>query len=464
MNLKALLRLIVPNRHVQYANLYIVMTAARHARHPIIFWSAIAFITLALPQWVVAASPTIRKIPLRDGLILVSALSSPKGDRENVVTVSGSVAKGVHYTWDLARPDAAGKIAEQSFSRYVRAADLARAQRLNSVFRSDDRTDYPGYTAWSLSTSVYARVRESGEAPFAVTTIDKNGAFGSLLEGTADATQTGENAAGFLAGVLTSHRVFKGSLSRSTGEAELFPLLVNGQRVTVPALRLKGQFAFRGERREQDFWVLDDGEHPLILKVLTGGDVFQMVRIDLPDGFALGWDVPEGEHIASGPGTDPQFSGTDAPGSTKDGTGVAREGIGSGKAASASVEQTLDSKCRVEIPGVYFSFGTANLQRTSHRALAAVAQMLTRHPQWSLSIEGHTDDVGTNDANQALSEARASAVRTYLTGQLGIVPARLRAGGFGESKPRETNSTIEGRARNRRVEMVRPCVVPTPLP
>ena len=82
--------------------------------------------------------------------------------------------------------------------------------------------------------------------------------------------------------------------------------------------------------------------------------------------------------------------------------------------------------------------------------------MLARHADWTVTIEGHTDSIGTSAANAALSERRANAVRARLTSQ-GVAPARLRAVGYGQTKPRESNATIAGRARNRRVELLRPC-------
>jgi len=75
---------------------------------------------------------------------------------------------------------------------------------------------------------------------------------------------------------------------------------------------------------------------------------------------------------------------------------------------------------------------------------------------WPVTIEGHTDSIGTSAANQSLSQRRAAAVRDRLANR-GVAAARLRAVGYGQTKPRETNTTVEGRARNRRVELLRPC-------
>jgi len=97
------------------------------------------------------------------------------------------------------------------------------------------------------------------------------------------------------------------------------------------------------------------------------------------------------------------------------------------------------------------------LEPESGSALTGVAALLARHPDWSLAIEGHTDSIGGVASNQALSERRAEAVRSALVTQHRVTPSRLTATGFGATRPRESNATLEGRARNRRVELVRRC-------
>jgi outer membrane protein OmpA-like peptidoglycan-associated protein len=108
------------------------------------------------------------------------------------------------------------------------------------------------------------------------------------------------------------------------------------------------------------------------------------------------------------------------------------------------------------VPGIYFETASAVLNPASDETIATLAQILTRNAAWTVTIEGHTDSIGTSASNMALSERRANAVRARLTGH-GVPAARLRAAGYGATRPRESNSTIAGRARNRRVELLRPC-------
>jgi outer membrane protein OmpA-like peptidoglycan-associated protein len=121
------------------------------------------------------------------------------------------------------------------------------------------------------------------------------------------------------------------------------------------------------------------------------------------------------------------------------------------------LERELDAQCRVELPGVYFAFNSAQIAPASDRALAQVAAALARHPEWSLAVEGHTDSIGTAAANQTLSVRRAEAVRARLAERHKLNTGNWKATGYGASRPRESNATIEGRARNRRVELVRAC-------
>lgn len=79
---------------------------------------------------------------------------------------------------------------------------------------------------------------------------------------------------------------------------------------------------------------------------------------------------------------------------------------------------------------------------------------MKKYPQTKAVIEGHTDEVGTKEHNQLLSEKRASSVRQYLIDKFGINGNRLKAVGYGEERPVASNYTKEGRDKNRRVEAV----------
>ena len=105
--------------------------------------------------------------------------------------------------------------------------------------------------------------------------------------------------------------------------------------------------------------------------------------------------------------------------------------------------------------GIYFDFGSAAIKPESESVLKEIAAVLTDQPSWKLGIEGHTDNIGGEAENADLSRRRAAAVKDALVSRHKIAANRLTPAGFGESRPKETNDTLEGRARNRLVELVR---------
>jgi lipid-binding SYLF domain-containing protein len=111
-------------------------------------------------------------------------------------------------------------------------------------------------------------------------------------------------------------------------------------------------------------------------------------------------------------------------------------------------------KGRVTLSNVHFETGSAELTPQSEAALNDALTALKEHPDWKIRVEGFTDDQGSKEANLKLSTARAEAVENWLADH-GIDRSRLSAKGYGEARPVASNSTAEGRAKNRRVELVR---------
>lgn len=124
--------------------------------------------------------------------------------------------------------------------------------------------------------------------------------------------------------------------------------------------------------------------------------------------------------------------------------GVTADGLASALAQNGAV--VLD--------GLYFDTGRATLAAQSNASLDQAALLLQQQPSLSLRVVGHTDSTGNAEANMALSRQRAEAVRGALIAR-GIAAARLSAQGAGSSAPVASNATADGRARNRRVELVR---------
>jgi outer membrane protein OmpA-like peptidoglycan-associated protein len=405
---------------------------------------ALALLLPALSPSRGAAQETVSQIPLVPGLTIISSLHFPEGDRENLVEVAAVDSSGASYTWRLFEVRENGDTTLEQFRRRVRANDLAGAPRLDPVFKASDPEERPGYTAFSISSAVYTELRDRGTAAYSITTVENApGAFGGL--------------ASAVGGVAAQDRArYKGTLTRISPEPSPFPLLIDGRRVTVPALKLKGTFTKGLRRLEHELWVLADSAHPLVLKNTVEKRLFQLIRVnfpvDLPQGAGGELAVGEGaEDLMGEGGGAPTGMGDGADGN---GTGL---GGGLGLGGAAALERELDAVCRIELPGVYFAFNSAQIDPASDRSLAALARMLAEHRDWVMTVEGHTDSIGTTAANQKLSQRRAEAVRARLGERHGVDTQAWKAVGFGPSRPREPNTTIEGRARNRRVELVRDC-------
>ena len=364
------------------------------------------------------------RIPLAAGLTLVSTLQGAarksgasddvagQGDREDVIVVDQVGTDGVRYRWSYTGGGEPGRQGDRgSFTRFVRAEDLAAAPRVNLVFASSDPERVPGATAFSLSRAALAELRSAGRTRLSYAEVDDGvgGLLGDLLQQPAKGSSSGV-ARGIGLGLGGSRVYYRGALTLVSPEPVALPLLIDGRRTAVSVLHARGRFSLGERRIDLDFFVVPDPEHPLLLKITGLGGTWQVLRVGLP-----------------------------------------------GADTGALVEQGLEQECRAELPGVYFAFGAAEVSAESAPALRAVAALLGRHPAWTLAIEGHTDSIGSAPANTTLSARRAEAVRTRLVTAYGVPAARLSARGLGQTRPRESNATLAGRARNRRVELARSC-------
>lgn len=106
---------------------------------------------------------------------------------------------------------------------------------------------------------------------------------------------------------------------------------------------------------------------------------------------------------------------------------------------------------------IQFEIARDAIQREEHEKMAVVATYLQRYPNTSAVIEGHTDDVGSDQANQQLSQRRAESVVDYLVSEHRIDRSRLRAMGHGESRPIADNQTETGKRANRRIAAIIGC-------
>ncbi|HET6579895.1 MAG TPA: OmpA family protein [Gemmatimonadales bacterium] len=427
----------------------------------------LAALALALP---VQAPATVSTVPQRPGLTIVSAvagdtyLGNSRGDYEMAVTVTSLSPAGTELTASSFVRNNAGKHEWLRFRRIVPASDLRMARTQVLGFATEDVATVPGTTSLGPSVLVMAEARQKGQVEFKVRNYaDRRDNPGTL---------------------------------RRVGIDQL-PVLLNGRRVALPAVHMRGQLGPAGHLRPWSFWFFDDPAQPITLKVSYGAEgapetsapewLRQVIRIDVPDAAAGMGEVTQGPVAPGSPRGGVELAGPDGslptgdampPGGTGAGrplagregaggdgaggagTGAGNGGMGSGAGglgAMAGMARDLTEVCRVAVPGVYFEFDSDELNPASAPWIGLVAEVLRRHPDWTVTIEGHTDSIGDPGYNQGLSVRRADALRRELVARHGIRAARLDAQGFGAARPLEPNTTLEGRARNRRVELVRPC-------
>ncbi|MFT6245030.1 MAG: outer membrane protein OmpA-like peptidoglycan-associated protein [Salibacteraceae bacterium] len=116
------------------------------------------------------------------------------------------------------------------------------------------------------------------------------------------------------------------------------------------------------------------------------------------------------------------------------------------------IEEEVAEILKTAFENLEFETGQAVIKQESLPSLTELAEVLVKKPEWKLQIAGHTDNVGNDQNNLVLSKKRSEAVRNFMISQ-GIVTERLSALYFGETDPKATNDTKEGRQLNRRVEM-----------
>ncbi|RJR38432.1 MAG: OmpA family protein [Deltaproteobacteria bacterium] len=124
-------------------------------------------------------------------------------------------------------------------------------------------------------------------------------------------------------------------------------------------------------------------------------------------------------------------------------------------ADAAAMGNDINTTGHVSVYGIYFDFGKSDIKPESDAAISEIAKLLKNNGELKLYVVGHTDNVGSFDANMKLSRDRADAVVKVLAGKHGIAAARLKPYGVASLAPVTSNDTDGGRAKNRRVELVK---------
>ena len=115
----------------------------------------------------------------------------------------------------------------------------------------------------------------------------------------------------------------------------------------------------------------------------------------------------------------------------------------------------INTTGHVSVYGIYFDTGKSEIKPESDAAISEIAKLLKNSGALKIYVVGHTDNVGSFDSNMKLSKERADAVVKALSGKYGIDAARLRPHGVASLSPVASNDTEDGKAKNRRVELVK---------
>jgi outer membrane protein OmpA-like peptidoglycan-associated protein len=350
-----------------------------------------------LPVWKPVSSATSSmQIPLVKGLIVSGAQASEKGDEEQIRNLKDvtSLAVTMVIEWDSPSKTPGKPPDRKATNRIVDVADMKNSHRFMVYFHIGQTEHYPGATGFGTSAEVLNQLK-TGQP----TEMDFEANPDPIM--TISTSQKDPNR---LVG-WNGNPMNKCLLQRVGATDVSIPMLVNSAKVELPAIHAMCTIGVT-EKAPADFYFLDQPSNPILIAGQMEDGISQMIKIDFP-------------------------------------------------VQSNDMEQALAEKKPVDVYGIYFDFNSATIKPDSEAVLKQISDILHKNPDWKLSVAGHTDNIGEAAFNQELSERRAAAVKDALVSRYGIAPDRLSTKGFGASRPVEPNTTLEGRARNRRVELQR---------
>ena len=401
---------------------------------------------LSFPAWTPSSqSESGSRVPLRPGLTVVTAIAQFGGDYESIKQIQQVSASAVRLSYradnvpnpleglqKLSGDKAPKSSGSVTGSRTVRTEDLRSAHDYMQWFGPNQPEVMPGSTAISVSREVLVELKDQGETEFSFRIGGLKGMAGSLLGALGQMAGGGATGAPKETKDLADMGKGQCTLKRAGSGLTSFPVLLNDRRVSLPAVHAQ----CTTDDGLNDFYFLDDLDNPLALAwKLTGSDTLQVVKISYPPPPA----ASPGAASSSGAG----------------GAGAGAGAGGGGGAGGQHIEQELKQTGQAEVYGIYFDFASDKIKPESEPVLREIADALNHNPSWKLRVEGHTDNIGGDEYNLDLSQRRAEAVKSALVNRYHIAAARLTPKGFGATRPKEPNDTLAGRARNRRVELVR---------
>jgi len=420
--------------------------------------ASIASATVGAVALLTAAGDPTPRIPLCPGLTIVTAVAQTQGDYESIKTIESVSDSGVRIKYSMEREvidlllGGPPKFEKATVYRTVRREDLQSATLYEQQFSAELPETIPETTAIGTSAAVLNALKTKGETK-----------FGIFITYTQIKPPIDRNVH---PNVYDNQEV--ATLARTGTTPALLPVIVNDAAVKLPAIQAAGDFF--GDKSE--FFFLDDPDNPLTLMFRIGIGVIRPLtadalancerakaaRVPAAQLAGMGCDRPNGADrdvlrvvkISYHCGTPAVLTGPKGSGA-EPGSG----GSGAAAGGAAAIERALTSTGKIDIYSIFFSFNSDVIREESEPTLKDIAEVLRRHPDWRLSVNGHTDGIGADQFNLDLSKRRAAAVKDALAKRYSIDPQRLVTAGFGKTQPKDTNETLEGRAHNRRVELAR---------
>jgi outer membrane protein OmpA-like peptidoglycan-associated protein len=384
-----------------------------------------------LPAWKpVSSGARAPIVPLVPGLRVVTAISASPGDYESIKSIQsvGADVVRLQYSADKPQPKMTGLLGsgeggtadpknefpdKVACLRLIDVADLGKAHGYSELFCENKVEHFTGVTSISASTEMLNQLRAGQPTEFHFAPDNKFAIF-SQLGAQVEHHKSGQPTLTRYAGQM----MYACSLQR-VGTADVaVPVLLNDQRVELPALHA---MCTLDDDEQVHVYYLDQPANPLTLAFQLGplDSRLQVIKITVPP-----------------------------PATMKSAAAAGGEG-------GSPMEQALAARQPVTVYGIYFDFGSATIKPESEAVLRQIADIMRKNPDWILGVSGYTDNVGGDKANLALSQRRAAAVKDALATRYQIAARRLVTGGYGAASPIESNATLEGRARNRRVELRR---------
>jgi outer membrane protein OmpA-like peptidoglycan-associated protein len=238
--------------------------------------------------------------------------------------------------------------------------------------------------------------------------------------------------ASFRDGGYGEQDIYKFTYIVDTTKEMIDSLMAEGSKVTIVSGKVEDEET--GNPVEADIEVVDNADGNLVTETKSNSETGKYL-VALPSGKNYGVTVESDDHLFHSENYDIPDSSAYT---------VVENNISVKKVAEGS---------NVALRNIFFDYFSAKLKQNSYRELGKVVKVMNDYPTMKVEIAGHTDNIGPDAGNVRLSNLRAQAVANYLISQ-GIDKNRLLVKGYGSSKPIESNYTLEGQQKNRRVEFV----------